>query len=514
MHGLAFRGGPERTFLCTCLAAIAGLSLAACSASAEAASAPTPTLTLTPTPWPTLAPVGTPRPTVEAGAEPSPTAGASGPQLLEQYRVEVQPDVTAIFPLEGKIEHPVRVEVIVLSGDFDPVVSIDNAEGDRLAYSDTGAVRQPEVIGQFLFPSDGFYELGISSAQGSGEAGVSIYQLDPAALEGGGAFTSMDEELRGSMVHPASFHTFRLPVERGQRFDLAAEAQTEGLDLLFELYSPDGVLLTAKDDNIGTDPYLWNFMPSQSGTYTVVVSNYGETIGDYVLRVSPSEGGEAAQIGTRAELEVQGEPRRSTWLVLEGRPGAGISVEARPVDPGIDLQVDLYDPYGNRVASVNQTGVGGTEDVTLVQFGFEGTYQIEFTTLNEGGTIEYYIRPISAQNIDEGGPIVPGGFGKSGEMEGPGTVYAYLFDASGGDLIGVDAHATSSTGLDLGFDLYAPDGTLLVSRDDVVGKNPVIDRLELPQAGRYVLALWNYGDTVGTYDIFVTSPGTPATPPP
>jgi hypothetical protein len=113
-----------------------------------------------------------------------------------------------------------------------------------------------------------------------------------------------------------------------------------------------------------------------------------------------------------------------------------------------------------------------------------------------------------------GGNVTPGGYVGKGEITGPGMALAYTFDAQAGDLIGVDAHATGGTGLDLGFDLYTPDGYLMVTKDDDVGKDPVLDRVELPQSGRYVLLLWSYGGTIGSFELFVTTPGAPATPPP
>jgi hypothetical protein len=497
---------------------IAGLLLAGCGGSASApdeSPGPTPT----PTPWPTLRAVDTPRPVTSQPAAEAGEAGLtatpqSGPELLEQYRVAVRSDAVSIYPLSGDPEQPVRIEVIVLSGDIDPIVEVSNTNGDPLAHADTGGDGEPEVIGQLIFPTAGYYELGIASAEGEGEVGVSIYELGQAGLEGGGSFTSMDEELHASIAHPATYHTFRLPVKRGERFDLIAEAQTEGLDLLFELYNPDGVLVAARDDNEGLNPAIWNFMPDRDGPYTVVVSNYGETTGDYALRVSPSTSAGQASMGTRTEIELTGVPRRSSWLTLEGHALDAVYVEARPVDPGVDVSIAFYDGQGNELTAIDLAGAGEEETLTLVQFPFDGEYQVEFTTTAESGRIEYYIRLTRQPDMEYGGLVVAGGFGKEGEIEGPGTVYSYVFDASAGDLIGIDAHATGITGLDLGFDLYAPDGTRLLRRDDDVGINPVIDRFELPQSGRYAVTVWNYGGTTGEYDVFVTNPDAPATPPP
>ena len=117
----------------------------------------------------------------------------------------------------------------MLSGNLDPVIVIYNTQGDRLAQSNTAGPNQPEVIGQFVFPVDGYYELGITGGDGEGEVGVSVYRLDPADVEGGGTFEAIDQTLHGVIDHPSTYHTFRLPVQRGQRFDLGAEALTEGL---------------------------------------------------------------------------------------------------------------------------------------------------------------------------------------------------------------------------------------------------------------------------------------------
>lgn len=493
---------------------IAGLCLTGCGSTASTGE--TSVATPTATPWPTLRAADTPRPvtsqpTVESRLSETPQ---SGPELLDQYRVDVHVDSVSVYPLSGDPDHPVRIEVIVLSGDLDPVVEVSNSNGDRLAHSDTGGRGEPEVIGQFIFPTAGYYELGIASAEGEGEVGVSVYELGQAGLEGGGTFSSMDEELSATILHPATYHTFRLPVRRGERFDLVAESLTEDLDLLFELYDPDGVLVAARDDNVGLDPALWNYMPDHDGPYTVVVSNYGETTGDYVLRVSPSTGVGSVNLGMRTELELTGVPRRSSWLTLEGQALDAVYVEARPVDPGVDVSIVFYDGNGNQLTGVDLAGSGEEEALTLVQFPFDGEYQIEFATMAESGKIEYYVRLTRQVDLEYGGLVVAGGFGKEGEIEGPGTVYSYVFDASAGDLIGVDAHATGIRGLDLGFDLYAPDGTRLLRQDDDVGVNPVIDRYELPEAGRYAVTVWNYGDTVGEFDVFITKPDAPATPPP
>jgi hypothetical protein len=353
--------------------------------------------------------------------------------------------------------------------------------------------------------------VGVTS--GTGQVGVSIYALDIAGLDGGGDLSSMSQVLSGSMRHPASYHSFHIPVERGKRFDLSASALTQGLSLLIELYGPDGVLKATSETGADGNPYLWNFMPSQTGIYTMVLSNTDDHTGDYQVRVSPSEGAAEAALRARTSFEMSDYKGPGSWFTLEGSAGNGIYLKANPHDNAIDMVVSVYDQYGNRLAQANENGTGAGETIGLVQFPRDGVYQIEIKSHAGAGSGDYYIRPVALVEAGIGGIIYPGGRKESGELSGSAMSIVYLFDGSQGELIGVDAHATSGSGLDLGFDLYTPDGNLLVTRDDDVGKNPVLDRVELPVTGRYVLVIWNYGGTTGTYDVFVTHPQSPSTTP-
>lgn len=488
---------PRKALPSVSLAIVAGLTLIGCFQSS------TPTTAATP--WPTLAPLGTPLAVADA------VSRGQGPQLVDHFKIDITPEALAVFPLEGRIEHPVRIEVIILSGQPDPFIVIQNQAGDQIAQSNRGGVGVPEVIGQFQFPKDGYYQLGIGSKTGSGEVGVSVYQLDSTQVEGGGTFTSVPQEVKGTLRQPASYQSYRLPLVRGRRVDITAKALTESLYLQFDVYSPDGSLLASRDNADGTDPALWNLMADVTGNYTIVVSNGDEHVGDYSLNVAPSSPGGQAVVGQRTMLDLG---QKSTWLTFDSPAYDGIYVEAKAEGSGVSPTIAVYDQFGNRLTQPDQSNPSDLESLALVQLPFDGTYQIEFSARGNPGQIEYYIRRVRLVDAGMGGQIYPGGRSEKGEITGAGTVLTYFFDGKQGDLIGVDAHGTGGTGLDLGFDLYGPDGTRLLTRDDVVGKDPVLDRYQLPSAGRYVLALWNFGDTNGPFEIYVSTPQAPATLPP
>lgn len=472
--------------------------LAACRGSSDN---PPPTTT----PWPTLAAVLTPH------ANQPVSQGGTGPQLVDKFRVEVSAGVTSLYVLEGRTEHPVRIEVLVLDGTVDPTIQINTGDGDLLALANYGGRDEPEVIGQFQFPGDGFYELGIGASEGSGQLGVSIYELEPATIEGGGQFDSLDQALHGTLAHPASYHIFQIPIERGQRFDLSATAISPNLDLLFYLYAPDGTLVEQRDDNIDKNPALWSYMPRQSGNYTVVLTNFDESTGDYLLEAHPSEPALAAEIGVRTEIEVTAAPAESGWVSFSGKAFEEIRIETRPLSDNVDTVIRVYDQYGNAIITANENAINEPELLGLIQLPFDGTYQVEFASIEESGTIEYVIRANRELSDELGGRILPSNFARDGEVLETGTLISYSFDLRAGDLISVAARAVGQgSTLDLVFDVYGPDGTLIERNDDDLGKDPVADRIEVTLAGRYVVTVWNYGGTIGLFELVIDNPEAPS----
>ena len=461
------------------------------------------------TPWPTLSPLTPLTGTVEAVTE------NGSPKLVSKFRVDVVDGAMDVYPLEGIADEPVRIEVIVLQGNLDPVIAVSNDHGDQLAYANSAGPGSPEVIGQFQFPDSGYYELGIgTSSAGAGQLGVSIYRFRAGSLTGGGTFTRLGQTLRGTISQPATYQIYRFPAQRGTRFDISASALTEGLDLLFSLFGPQGNLLSSRDDDVGKDPQLLNFMPDQSGEYTVVVTNFDDLVGSYELSVSESSASTVAEVETRTELVIPDPSPTSKWINYVGRALDGLRIEVRPLDLGMDVAVSIYDQYGNRLTTANERGANQSEALSLVQLPFDGPYEIEFISLGEPGRIDYLIQNTRSADMKQGGRVALSNFPRDGMIDETGTMLSYTFDADAGTLISVAARpGAADVTLDLGFDVYGPDGYLLAHHDDDVGKDPIADRIELPLTGRYVVTLWNFGGTHGPFEMLIANSEAPVAPP-
>lgn len=457
------------------------LLLAACAGRGDA---PPETGSLPGTALPTIAPV-------DAGALTAQASEASqqGLVLLKSFRGDVQPEAEAIFGLTGEAGEAVRIEVQVRLGEPDLALHLSTPSGEILANVDVGGPGESEVIGEFRLPAEGYYELAVQSLENTGQVDVLIYEISGEVLSGGGALPGLGQPVTGSMDRPATFHTYKLRTERGQRFDLRATALSGDLDLVFELYDPQGEPVVKRDDSLDKDPYLFNYMPQLSGDYTVVLTNFEGTTGTYQIIAEASQGGSPLDFGRRQVISLPTEPHHGAWVPFISTAGEGLSINADPLNPNTDLTLAVHDVFGNRLAFADNGGPGAGESLR-VQVPYDGPYQLEFGTLSEGGEVRYDAYERSSFDFDTSGPLIefPTLRDVTILLQQGGETHAYWFDGEQGQRITIDATARSGT-LDLAFDLLDEAGNVLSAHDDDRNTDPVLENYPLPYTGRYYLVL-------------------------
>lgn len=459
-------------------------------------------------------PPGTPLPTVAPVAEGDAATLAAevaqeGWELLYSARGDVDPQAEAIFGVTGEAGVAMRIEARVHIGQPDLVLELSTPGSDVLARVDASGPGQSEVISEFLVPTTGYYEMAIQSLEGTGVVDVLVYQLSPEILTGGGVIPGFDQPVRGSMDRPATIHTYRLPVERAQRFDLWATATSGDLDLLFELYDPQGNLVASRDDDLNFDPYVFNVMPPASGEYTIVLTNYEQTTGNYEIMATRSQSSGQLSFGTRQLVSLPLEPAHGVFVEFIGVAGDGISISAEPINPGIDLTLAVHDVFGNELVFANRGGQGEGERLGRVQLPYDGPYQLEFGTLREGGEVRYDAYERTPFDFDTGGPEIVFPTTRNVTVLESGTTHVYWFDGQEGQRITLDATTLAGT-MDLAFDLFGPPGNLLSARDDDRGRDPVLENYPLPFTGRYYVVLKTGDDHLGgQYRLTATTPAPP-----
>ena len=448
----------------------------------------------------------TPLPTINPALPDNDDSGAtqSGLLLLESFRGDVQPQAQSIFGLAGQAGDPVRIEIQVRIGKPDIILYLISSNGQILTTVDSGGPGEPEIIEEFRFPASAYYELAVESKSGEGQVDVLIFQLPIEQLTGGGVIPAFGQAVSGSIDQPSTFHTYLVNIERGQRFDISARATSGDLDLLFEIYAPDGTLLALRDDTLGFDPHFYNYMPSTSGQYSIIVTNYQQTTGTYQLQVERSQSAGQLTISRRDIISLSREVRRSEWLSFVGEAGAGFSFEARPINPTSDITLAVYDIFGNRLAFADINPPGQSELLGQVQLPYDGPYQLEIGTLTEGGEVEYAARPLRAGDIRAGGLVVIGQPALRLPVLQSGTVHAYWFEGQQGQPITIETKSLTGV-LDLALGLYDPAGNLLAYHDNDRFRDAIMENFALPVTGTYYVVVSLLDDRTGEYEFRIDS---------
>lgn len=477
------------------------VTLVACGNQAE----PVPTVAEQPTleaATPTAAPVAA-GPDVAVAAQDSPT-------LLEDFRGDVLPNAQSIFGFTGQVGQAVRIEARVLSGQPDISLELSIPNGGVLARVDQGGAGEPEVIGEFRLPADGYYELGIGTQLEGGQIQMLVFALPEEALSGGGSLPGFGQPVTGSMDRPATIHSFKIQVERGQRFDIRATALSGDLDLLFELYDPQGEPIASRDDSLNLDPYLFNLMPDKGGEYTIVLTNYEQTTGTYELVAGRSQSSGQLATGRNQTIALPTQPHHGVWLDFIANAGEGLRVDAEPISPQVDLTLGVFDVFGNQLAFTDLGGPGVGERLE-VQVPYDGPFQLEFGTLAEGGQVRYDVIPRTQADFDDKGPVL--GFRTVRtyplDLSDIAVTHAYWFDGEQDQRITLDGTVTAGS-MDLAFDLYDQAGNLISAHDDDRGRDPVLEAFPLPYTGRYyVVFRVNGPHRGGEYRLVADSPAPP-----
>ena len=268
-----------------------------------------------------------------------------------------------------------RIDVLSTSG-LDPMVKvIDRADNEILAEDD-----------------DGGDELNARAVIRGGDAGrnlrieVSSYSYEGMEVDeaSGGSFTLQLTMLSASTQAATTLgwgaetsgflageqtHEFAFQGEAGMLLDMRLEA-TEydgGLDPYLELRDADGEVVAANDDSGGGLNARLRHVMEDDSVLTIVASAYGDSAGEYTLRVGPRR-----EPLVQAPLQVIGIGDTAT-----GRLGTGYETEG--LDPeSIDYQLSedaiAAIRRGNgevtiRMEAVNQEEVGGLD--SYLELGFD-----------------------------------------------------------------------------------------------------------------------------------------------
>jgi hypothetical protein len=188
---------------------------------------------------------------------------------------------------DGHIGEVLQIEVLNLDPELDIDVLLLSPYGEPLAASASGVQGEDETISEVQLPFEGQYRLELIPA-GSGRAEFRITQLTQEQLTGGGSFGDSTGAVRyGAIRAPNTFHTYQFNADAGDSITLTITSTSEQgtLSLGFVVLGPDGRQAASADNfGAGLDPELVDYVPTRTGTYTVIVYSFDDATGTYELQ--------------------------------------------------------------------------------------------------------------------------------------------------------------------------------------------------------------------------------------
>jgi hypothetical protein len=239
----------------------------------------------------------------------------------------------------------------------------------------------------------------------------------------------------------------------------------------------------------------------EAGVYTLEIKGHDETTGSYELQFwnvpapnrFPASLTEA--IPNNREGLISGRilsPGATDIYEFSAKAGQNIFVDAQAMEG--DIRVNLISP--GEIVMLNQHWLGtDAEPITLEE---EGLYRLELMGyLGSVGSYELLLWEIPSPElrravIAHATPNNQEGI-STGEFLTPATHHLYEFTAGAGQQILLDAQSMEG---DVRANLTSPDGTVLLNQHWLGIDSDVIT---LAERGTYVLDIYGYQDSVGSY---------------
>ncbi|MBL8146548.1 MAG: hypothetical protein JNL34_09200 [Anaerolineae bacterium] len=297
------------------------------TAAAEPATA-SPTLT------PTLLPTATETPApglVLAGMPMALAAEAAVGSFLPGEITDRSPH--QIYQLAGEAGTILDLKLDA-SGDLQPLLLVIDAAGREIARTQSGTASQSELLRGLELANDPYYAV-VTRAGGSDGYGVGAYNLSVSAgspeLKSGifsqpVGYESLDD---GVISDAAPEQVFVFDGVAGDIISAQVTVLGSSLDPRLMLSDPLGNVLAINDDDpaSGTfDSAINRFVLPASGPYTLNIQRYGETAGDFRLKLTrEGQAGPGSPLQAPLDLMASGSIRDDNLLVTDFRAGDQIN---------------------------------------------------------------------------------------------------------------------------------------------------------------------------------------------
>jgi hypothetical protein len=297
--------------------------------------------------------------------------------------------------------------------------------------------------------------------------------------------------------------------ESDQYATISLVPMEEGIDLTLSLIEPTGGVMIGVDDGYADDLEVLTDIPlPEGGTYLIKVGEFFNESGTYELSLTLSDepqsgGGGRIALGQEITSEID-ENSEHTWI-FEGTADKSITIVVNSLNEQLDVILELYDPLGRELLSLDEGFAGDSEVLTgfelpvtgeyiIIVRGFAGNGGVYGLSLDEGAE--------STENFYDAGNLASGDIRRESLRED--EAHAWFFDGVVGNEVVIEVTPLESN-LDMDIWLLDPDLQQLVVKDDFLAGEPETIEYELAADGKYLVLVQEFFGEPGDYEIILNT---------
>ena len=181
------------------------------------------------------------------------------------------------------------------------------------------------------------------------------------------------------------------------------------------------------------------------------------------------------------------------------------TLSLNPAAENLDLTLNLFDPTGQTIATIDNGFAGDIETATDLFLNQTGVYAVEVSDFfGEGGGYQLSLSQSVAPQFSGGGRINVGQ-GIQSVILPNGRQY-WIFSGAAGTLVSVVVEPDAN--FDAMLTIFGPDGTQLASVDEgFSGDAEILAGFELPVTGEYTALVGSFGLNGGSYTLSLDEGG-------
>ncbi|PJF32166.1 MAG: hypothetical protein CUN51_00630 [Candidatus Thermofonsia Clade 1 bacterium] len=378
-----------------------------------------------------------------------------------------------------------------------------------------------------LLPFDGSYSIIVANPMPEFQ-GANIYALSLGLTESRaraiGGILRYGEEALSILYADDAVDTWVFAAQAGERVRVRVQATDRFLAPYLELRSAtDEVLAAALPEplplataRIGGEGAN-DFVIPIDGAYALIVRGLPTeegvpSTGGYRIRLdfTPRPAAEIERLSYGSAVNgVLADDRPHEAYLFEGKQGNLITAQAvRESGASLSLQLQIRAADGRILA---QADSDDSDSVILRNFRLPETGDYRLVVLRFGNALgqtagRYTVR---LEGVPEARPVrsqVRYGQQVLGRLNDDVPIDRIAFEGRRGDVIGITTRATSGD-LDIVLRLEREDSGLIAANDDSDGVNAALNGIQLPEDGRYIVALTRIGTrttgSAGNYELFI-----------